>query len=213
MAGKLNVLADSLSRDGQILPTEWSLHPQILTRLWEHWDRPNLDLFATHRNRKMEVFVSPIPDPEAYDVDALSISWKGMYAYAYPPTAILPKVLAKAREDACYLVLVAPNWPQQPWFGPLQDLLVDLPVRLPPIKKMLKQPQSDLYHLSPEHLDLHAWKLSSRPTQREGFRKRLQEGWPELKNHRASPSTMLNGKFFLNGVQIGVKIPVKPLAL
>ena len=213
VAGKLNVLADALSRQGQILPTEWSLHPQILTSLWKVWDRPNLDLFATHLNKKMEVFVSPIPDPAAYDVDALSISWKGMYAYAYPPTAILPKVLAKAREDGCELVLIAPKWPQQAWFGPLQDLLIDLPVELPPIKKMLMQPQSDIFHHAPEQLNLHAWRLSSRDTEIEAFRRRLQAEWPELKKLQASTSTTLNGKFFLNGVENVVKIPGRPLLL
>ena len=211
VAGKLNVLADALSREGQILPTEWSLHPRLVAQLWEIWDKPNIDLFATYINKKMEVYVSPIPDPAAFEVDALSISWKGMYAYAYPPTAILPKVLAKVKSEDCRVILIAPRWPQQPWFGPLIDLLIDTPVELPPIHKMLKQPQSDLYHKAPDQLNLHAWRLSRSPTDREVFRRKLQPGWQGRKKPPADASTTLSGTFLLNGVLTKVKIPVRQL--
>ena len=71
--GCLNVLADSLSRRHQILPTEWSLHPQIVRGLWHVWERPHLDLFATRHNAKLPMFVSPVPDGEAWAVDALTM--------------------------------------------------------------------------------------------------------------------------------------------
>ena len=31
--------------------------------------------------------MSPIPDPRAWDIDALNINWTNLTAYAYPPTA------------------------------------------------------------------------------------------------------------------------------
>ena len=54
-----------------------------------------MDLFATRLNRKLPVFVSPVADPEAWDTDALSISWEDMNVYAFPPYKILPQVLHK----------------------------------------------------------------------------------------------------------------------
>ena len=45
--GKLNVVADQLSRAGEILPTEWSLNNRVLERIWLLWERPLVDLFAT----------------------------------------------------------------------------------------------------------------------------------------------------------------------
>lgn len=33
--------------------------------------------------------VSPVPDPKAYVVDAMSFPWKGMFAYAFPPFRFL----------------------------------------------------------------------------------------------------------------------------
>ena len=82
--GRLNVLADLLSRPDQILTSEWSLAPRIFKRLMKLWDSPMVDLFATRWNFKLPLFVSPIPDPQAWSVDALTTSWEGLYAYAYP---------------------------------------------------------------------------------------------------------------------------------
>jgi hypothetical protein len=43
------------------------------------WDRPHVDLFATSLNHKLETFVSPVPDPLSFAVDAMSLSWDGMF--------------------------------------------------------------------------------------------------------------------------------------
>ena len=45
--GKLNVLADNLSRVGQILPTEWSLNQEVADLVFARWHRPLIDLCAT----------------------------------------------------------------------------------------------------------------------------------------------------------------------
>ena len=46
--GRLNVIADKLSRLNQTIQTEWSLLPDIFQRLCSRWHRPQIDLFATH---------------------------------------------------------------------------------------------------------------------------------------------------------------------
>jgi hypothetical protein len=38
-----------------------------------HWGNPNIDVFATSLNFKVTTFVSPVPDPRAYAVDAMSL--------------------------------------------------------------------------------------------------------------------------------------------
>ena len=47
-----------------------------------------MDLFATRLNTKLPLYVSPIPDPQAWAVDALNIPWENLVAYAYPPTIV-----------------------------------------------------------------------------------------------------------------------------
>ena len=127
--GKLNVLADSLSRSHMILHTEWTLDSAVLAPVWEAWFRPLVDLFATRFNHKLSTFVSPVPGPAAWAVDALSIPWMGLLAYAFPPLPILSKVLKKAREEQATLILIAPRWPAQPWFPELLCLS-----NVPPLK-------------------------------------------------------------------------------
>ena len=49
----LNVLADHLSRRGQILKTEWSLNQTVADRAW---GRPFVDLFALGKNTKLAIY-------------------------------------------------------------------------------------------------------------------------------------------------------------
>jgi hypothetical protein len=46
-------------------------------------------------NYKLETFVSPIPDQEAWAVDAMTISWKGMFNYIFPPFRLLHKIFTQ----------------------------------------------------------------------------------------------------------------------
>ena len=70
--GERNALADLLSRMDKIVHTEWTLLQSVFEALCMTWDKPNLDLFATRLNNILPVFVSPMADPLALDVDAMS---------------------------------------------------------------------------------------------------------------------------------------------
>ena len=73
--GCLNVIADHLSRPNQPISTEWSLHPEIVKRIFRVWGTPEVDMFATLSNSYLPRFMSPIPEPRALAVDALSQDW------------------------------------------------------------------------------------------------------------------------------------------
>ena len=81
--GHLNVIADKLSRLGQTIQTEWSLLPEVFQQICNQWHRPQIDLFATRFNHKLPQFVSPVPDSLAVAVDALTLPWDDLDAYAY----------------------------------------------------------------------------------------------------------------------------------
>ncbi|KAL8608175.1 hypothetical protein ACOMHN_016630 [Nucella lapillus] len=91
-----------------------------------------VDLFATRFNHQLPTFVSPVPDLLAWATDALSIPWRGILGYAYPPFPLLPKVLRKARLEQAELILIAPRWPAQPWFSDLLSLTSYPPIQLTP---------------------------------------------------------------------------------
>ena len=51
--GQLNVIADKLSRLGQTIQTEWSLHPEVFQAICSRWYQPQVDLFVTRFNNKL----------------------------------------------------------------------------------------------------------------------------------------------------------------
>ena len=129
--GHLNVMADMFSRKRQILKNEWSMHPNVLLRLWKVWDRPLVDLFATSRNHKLPIYFSPIPDPRAEAVDSMLQSWSGHLLYAFPPLSLIRQTLNKVQRDQAEMILIAPCWANQEWFPDLLALLVEAPRELP----------------------------------------------------------------------------------
>jgi hypothetical protein len=84
----------------KILSMEWTLHPEIFRQLESLWGIPQIDLFATRFNTQLQTFISPYPDDRAAGEDALSLDWNQMCAYAYPPTALIPKILQKISESS-----------------------------------------------------------------------------------------------------------------
>ena len=103
--GRLNVVAVKLSRLGQTIQTEWSLLPAVFKTLCDRWHQPQIDLFATRFNNKVPQFVSPVPDTMAIAVDALSLLWEGLDAYAFPLSAILGKVVEKLQDTLCTRII------------------------------------------------------------------------------------------------------------
>merc|ERR1712074_37484 len=160
--GELNVLADTLSRRDQIIPTEWSLHPQIVQNLWQTWWKPDLDLFATRNNRKLRRFFSPFPDPEAEKTDAMAQNWDGLRVYAFPPFNLVGKVLLKlSRSLDTQMILIAPRWEHQPWFPLTRQLQVSVPISLPLWPGLLTQTESGIPMTNPSFLRLQAFNLRS----------------------------------------------------
>ena len=153
--GCLNVMADLLSRSNQVQLTEWSLHPQVFKQICHKWFTPHVDLFTTHLNHKLPLYVPPIPDLKAWDVDALNINWMGLTAYAYPPTALLHRVIQKIRQCHYLIIVIAPGWPGMPWFWDLVQLSAEIPLQLPVSTTLLKKSHLHVFHSNLQHLNLH----------------------------------------------------------
>ena len=154
-----NVLADSLSRPNQVLGSEWTLKTEVFQELRKGWP-VSIDLFATSLNHQCSQYFSPFHEQNALGTDALLQSWDGWQAYAFPPWSLIPAVFKKLRSSSgVLLTIVAPYWPQRPWFPDLLDLVVDGPVALPQSRDLLRQPHFHRHHLGVSGLSLHAWRL------------------------------------------------------
>ena len=111
--GTFNILADCLSRFHNPVHAEWELRRVVFDSVVLRWDHPHVDLFATSLNHKRETFVSPVPYPLSFAVDATSLSWDRMFAYAFPPFRFLLQVLLTIKQSDCKIILIAPAWPKQ----------------------------------------------------------------------------------------------------
>ncbi|XP_068247823.1 uncharacterized protein [Palaemon carinicauda] len=160
--GKRNVLADGLSRTGQVVGSEWSLYPQVAQEVLRRWGSPLIDLFATRLNAQLPVFCSPVPDPTPAFEDAFQHSWDGLDVYAFPHFRIIRQVLNRLRQsNSTKMTLVAPWWPEREGFADLQDLATLPSWPLPVREDLLSQPHFRRLHKNPQGLRLHAWRLSS----------------------------------------------------
>ncbi|CAN2391224.1 hypothetical protein PRIEUP_LOCUS1263 [Pristimantis euphronides] len=149
--------ADFLSRN-KIDPGEWSLKQQVFNSLVDRWGKPEVDLFATGKNTKVETFFSLNPLVGPRRVDALSQPWNMELGYAFPPIPLIPAVLKKIQREPTRLILVVPFWPKRSWFPMLGRLALEDPVMLPLEEDLLNQ--GPLIHTNPEGLKLSAWILS-----------------------------------------------------
>jgi hypothetical protein len=206
--GVKNLLADKLSRH-LCSPTEWEINNQVVHKLFQIWGKPDVDLFATFENRKLPQFCHQ----QALHQDALAINWQGMFAYAFPPLAIINQVLNKIAREPGKIILIAPMWTRREWYPLLLDLLVDFPYRLPVMKKLVTQEQGSLLHHNPAELCLGAWLLSAIPSLREAFLRELLTPASQIRAKTLTEHTSPAGIISLPGVNDKVMIPVIPLSL
>ena len=189
--GQLNVIADSLSRLGQTIQTEWSLHPEVFQAICSRV-APASSGPVCHQIQQF-VFVSPVPDPKAWAVDALSLSWEGLDPYAFPPAAILGKVVEKLQDSPCNrLILIAPGWPNMPWFWDLVTLSSQIPLCLPNIPKLVSQPFNQVLHRNLANLNLHAWLPEPQLSRSKGSLRQWQH---ELRLLRGSTRSVYEAKW------------------
>ena len=201
--GHLNVIADKLSRLGQTIQTEWSLLPEVFQQLCNQWHRPQIDLFAMRFNHKLPQFVSPVPDSLAVAVDALTLPWDDLDAYAFPPTAILGKVVEKLLDSPCKrLILIAPGWPNMPWFGDLVTMSSQVPLSLPNLPRLLTQPFNQIPHRNLTNLNLHAWLLEPQKSKNRASLRQWQQELRLLKEDQLDQSMRQSGPFLQSGATL-----------
>ncbi|CAC5394217.1 unnamed protein product [Mytilus coruscus] len=186
--GKINILADHLSRN-KIQPTEWTLNNQVVQSVFAMWGEPTIDLFASVHNHKRPVFCAWLPHPSALAIDDLSISWNKMWAYAFPPICLIPKVLKHVSQFNCRLILIVPMWPRRHWYTDLQKSVAS-PIKLPTSQNLLYQPKTTIYHPNPKVFKLTAWLLSTNISEIRDLREKL-ESFSEHHGDRAHSKTML----------------------
>lgn len=156
---KDNVEADYQSRSSND-DTEWELSPSVFCSIQNSLGIPIIDLFASRLNYKCARYVSWHRDPFAWNIDAFTIRWSEFF-YAFPPFALILKVLRKIITDKATGILVFPVWPTQNWYPLLRSLIVSEIITFGPDKDLLISPSRSAHPLH-QQLTLGACILSGR---------------------------------------------------
>lgn len=124
-----NIIADAESRKSHP-DIEWEISNNAYSRITRYFGTPSIDLFASRTNHKCEIYVSWQRDPDAYAINAFTLSWNDLDFYAFPPISIILKALRKIINDKATGLVVVPQWPTQPWYPLFKSLLISKPLIL-----------------------------------------------------------------------------------
>ena len=113
--GEINVIADQASRvfgDS----AEWKLYVDVFNRIANILGTTTIDMFASRLNYQLTHYVSWLPDPQAMAI--VPSLWIGliMSHTPFPPLASYHNFFQKLEMDQAQAILIAPNWPTQPWY-------------------------------------------------------------------------------------------------
>ncbi len=86
--GKKNVLADKESRTHNY-DIEWSLKTNWFNWIVKQFGKPDVDLFASRINKRLDFYVAWRPDPNAMCIDAFAMPWTDIYGYVFPPFSVM----------------------------------------------------------------------------------------------------------------------------
>ena len=127
--GRLNVIADKLSRHRQVIQTECSTtYVQDGTLGWTCLPP---DSTTSSRCLCLRFRITQLGG------DALSLPWEELDAYAFPPVSLLRHLVSKVVDQGCRrMILIAPGWPNMPWFWDLVNLSIHVPLLLPQVENL-----------------------------------------------------------------------------
>ena len=106
---------------------------------------PSIDLFATRINTQLPIFVSYRPDPETalQSMHFFGLGKNGLLRI--PPTWMSDEVLQKIYHCSAKMILIALNYPSQPFYPTLKELSV-MNFIMPPRKTILYLTNKLLLH-------------------------------------------------------------------
>ncbi|XP_063602946.1 uncharacterized protein LOC134778940 [Penaeus indicus] len=151
LEGRKNQWADTLSRQ-TTSSVEWALDQEVFQKIAQKYGHPQIDLFASHSNPRIERYLTRAEvtvegGPDAFLEDWNK--WKSIYLFPPPLTSIMLRVINHLRSYKGKVLLIAPLWEAQPW---IQYLLHWCPQPLPRTGKLLQETRMD--HVT-EYLRLH----------------------------------------------------------
>ena len=132
-----NVWADHLSR--VLDPADYSVSRDVFEWLEQRWGPHTVDRFAAPHNTQLPRFNSLYSAPGSEAVDAFTQDWSTDNNYCHPPVRELGMVAALLEDTGAAATVLAPDWPEAPWYGWLRELAAEV-VPLPWPRRLVAQP-------------------------------------------------------------------------
>ena len=141
-------------------------------------------MFAIRFNNKLQKFVSPLPDLQAWAVDALNTG------------SHLGKVVEKLQVYPCSrIILIAPGWPNMPWIWDLVTMSSQIPLCLPNLSSLLTQLFNQILHRNVSNLNLYAWLLEPQLSKSRASLRQWQHELRLLKEDQPDQFMRQSGQF------------------
>lgn len=153
--------ADRLSRIKNP-DTEWELSGEAFAEITGTFGIPEIDLFANDKNTKCDKYYSWAPEPNAVQIDAFTVSWKGVFFYAFSPFCLVAQTLEKIRYEQAEGIIVVPNWHNQPWYPNFKHIALSKILILGPNQTLLLSPCRGKQHPGAPYLQLAAEVVSGK---------------------------------------------------
>ena len=200
--GRLNVIADKLSRLGQTIQTEWSLLPEIFQPMQEVAPASNRPLRHQVQLQATSVCVSSSGLPSGGS-GCSHPAMGGSGRLCLSTDRHLGQVVEKLLDTPCRrLILIAPGWPNMPWFWDLVAMSSQVPLSLPHLPNLLTQPFNQIPHRNLTNLNLHAWLLEPQQSKNRASLKQWQQELRLLREDQPDQSMRQSGPFLQSGASL-----------
>ena len=100
------------------------------------------------------------------------------------------------------IILIAPGWPNMPWFWDLVTMSSQIPLSLPNLPNLLTQPFNQIPHRNLTNLNLHAWLLEPQQSRSRASLKQWQQELRLLKGDQPDQSMRQSGPFLRSGASL-----------
>ena len=179
--------------------TEWSLSQNVFNAIRSIHPEMSIDLFASRTNHKIARYVSRRPDPDAYAIDAFTMTWTNEMFYMFPPFSLIGRILQKVQEEKSRAVLIAPIWKTQSWWPSLLALICGECFQVQNAKQKLYLPHDMARKYPLKGLNLGVFSISGENSGNGAFkRKRGTSSYNrgEMEQNRNITHTSQNGSNF-----------------
>ena len=210
--GRLSVLADNLLIRNQIIGSEWSLHPGIVSQMFSIWSNPKLNLFVARHNNKLPAFVSSSRSQSSSSgcsvhsvgqAMGLRLSTNRSDATSASEVCTLGSLSNASSGSTSALPAVASNSSR-----PLSGFSSG---DTPAVSTSVETPSIRSVHNHPEQVILFAWSLSSFPCETDSFLRQLPPVSARQLGNLPPASMTASGKYIRVGVVCNKLVLSKPL--